>query len=95
MPAAPAPGEIVVHLGAGAGYYSAVLAALVGASGSVTAVEREQDLAARAASSLSALANVEVRSASATETVIPACDVIYVNEGATHPPAAWPDAQAH
>jgi protein-L-isoaspartate(D-aspartate) O-methyltransferase len=90
--AAPAPGEAVVHLGAGTGYYSAVLAALVGPRGSVIAVEREQDLAARAASSLSAWANVEVRSASATETAIPACDVIYVNAGATHPPAAWLDA---
>jgi protein-L-isoaspartate(D-aspartate) O-methyltransferase len=90
--AAPAPGEAVVHLGAGTGYYSAVLAALVGPSGSVIAVEREQDLAVRAASSLSALANVEVRSASATEIVMPACDVIYVNAGATHPPAAWLDA---
>lgn len=90
--AAPAPGEAVVHLGAGTGYYSAVLAALVGPRGSVVAVEREQDLAARAASSLSTLAKVEVRSASATETVMPACDVIYVNAGATHPPAAWLDA---
>lgn len=90
--AAPAPGEAVVHLGAGTGYYSAVLAALVGPSGSVIAVEREQDLAVRATSSLSVLANIEVRSASATEIVMPACDVIYVNAGATHPPAAWLDA---
>jgi protein-L-isoaspartate(D-aspartate) O-methyltransferase len=90
--AAPVPGEAVVHLGAGTGYYSAVLATLVGPSGSVIAVEREPDLAVRATSALSTWSNVEVRSASATETALPECDVIYVNAGATHPPAAWLEA---
>ena len=89
---APAVGDSVVHIGAGTGYYSAVLATLVGPTGSVIAVEREEDLAARAASSLREFRNVEVRAASATEIAIPDCDVIYVNAGATHPPAAWLDA---
>ena len=90
--AAPGTGETVVHVGAGTGYYSAILATLVGATGRVIAVEREQDLAARAAAALHPYPNVEVRAASATETSIPECDVIYVNAGATHPPAAWLDA---
>lgn len=90
--AAPSEGESVVHIGAGTGYYSAVLAELVGPSGSVFAVEREEDLAARATTSLHAHPNVQVRAASATEVVIPVCDVIYVNAGATHPPDAWLDA---
>jgi len=90
--AVPSTGESVVHLGAGTGYYSAVLATLVGPTGSVIAVEREEDLAARAASALRAIPNVEVRAASATDISISACDVIYVNAGATHPPAAWLDA---
>jgi protein-L-isoaspartate(D-aspartate) O-methyltransferase len=37
--AAPQPGEHVVHIGAGVGYYTAIMAELVGASGRVTAIE--------------------------------------------------------
>lgn len=90
--AALAPGESVVHIGAGTGYYTAVLATLVGSNGRVTAFEIEQDLAARAASNLAHFPNVSVQAASANIASIPNCDVIYVNAGATHPPAAWLDA---
>ena len=90
--AAPAAGETVVHVGAGTGYYTAVLAALVGPTGRVVGLERETDIAERAASNLKHLANVEVLAESATEASIPPCDVIYVNAGATHPPSAWLDA---
>jgi len=90
--AAPAIGETVVHVGAGTGYYSAILATLVGPTGKVIAIEREGDLAARAAAALRAYPHVEVRTASATEAALPECDVMYVNAGATHPPAAWLDA---
>jgi protein-L-isoaspartate(D-aspartate) O-methyltransferase len=89
---APKDGESVLHLGAGTGYYSAILATLVGPTGSVVAIEREADLALRASSSLQSLPQVEVRTASATETDVPKSDVIYVSAGATHPPAAWLDA---
>lgn len=90
--AAPAPGESVVHIGAGTGYYTAVLASLVGPQGRVAAFEIEQDLAARAASNLAHLPNVSVQAVSANDACMPGCDVIYVNAGATHPPAAWLDA---
>ena len=90
--AAPAAGETVVHVGAGTGYYTAVLAALVGAAGRVVGLERETDIAERAASNLKHLSNVEIRAESATEATIPTCDVIYVNAGATHPPSTWLDA---
>lgn len=89
---APLVGETVVHVGAGTGYYSAILASLVSPSGTVIAFEREEDLAARASAALSALPYVQVLAASATETEIPQCDVIYVNAGATHPPSTWLDA---
>jgi protein-L-isoaspartate(D-aspartate) O-methyltransferase len=89
---APAPGETVVHLGAGTGYYTAILAELVGPAGRVIAIEREEDLAARAQAALRRWPQVEVRHASATEAALPASDVIYVSAGATHPPAAWLDA---
>lgn len=63
--AAPSAGELVVHLGAGTGYYSAVLAKLVGGVGSVIAIEREEDLPERAVRSLREFSNVGVRVASA------------------------------
>ena len=85
--AAPAPGESVVHIGAGTGYYTAILASLVGARGHVTAFEIEQDIAARASSNLAHLSHVSVKAESANVAEMPNCDVIYVNAGATHPPA--------
>jgi protein-L-isoaspartate(D-aspartate) O-methyltransferase len=51
--AAPAPGETVVHIGAGTGYYTAVLAHLVTPSGRVVAYEIEGDLADKARTNLS------------------------------------------
>jgi len=44
----PTPGGHIVHVGAGAGYYSAILAELVGPSGRVTAVEFDAALVERA-----------------------------------------------
>ncbi|MGL4575154.1 MAG: protein-L-isoaspartate O-methyltransferase family protein [Burkholderiaceae bacterium] len=90
--AAPAQGEAVVHIGAGTGYYTAILASLVGSQGRVNAFEVEQDIAARAARNLAHFPNVSVHAESANIAAMPACDVIYVNAGATHPPAAWLDA---
>jgi len=92
--AAPQPGERVVHVGAGTGYYSALLATLVGEGGEVLALEREADLAERARAALAPWPQVKVQAASATDSTLPRCDLIYVNAGATHPPAAWLDALA-
>ena len=39
------PGAAVVHVGAGAGYYSAILAEIVGPTGRVTAIEIDPQLA--------------------------------------------------
>jgi protein-L-isoaspartate(D-aspartate) O-methyltransferase len=41
-------GNHVVHVGAGVGYYTAIMAHLVGPAGRVTGIESEADLAARA-----------------------------------------------
>ncbi len=89
---APRSGEIVVHIGAGTGYYTAVLAHLVGSDGRVFAFEIEADVAARARENLVDLPNVSVSAASAAEAALPECDVIYVNAGATHPLPSWLDA---
>jgi protein-L-isoaspartate(D-aspartate) O-methyltransferase len=88
----PQPGETVLHVGAGTGYYSAILAHLVEARGRVIAYEIEAHLAERAAAHLAALPQVSVRATSGAEAPLPPCDVIYVSAGATHPVPAWLDA---
>jgi protein-L-isoaspartate(D-aspartate) O-methyltransferase len=47
-----APGDHVVQVGAGTGYYSAILAEIVGPEGLVTAIEIDPDLSARARENL-------------------------------------------
>ena len=88
----PQPGETALHVGAGAGYYSAILAHLVGPRGRVIAYEIEAHLAERAAANLALLPQVSVRATSGAEAPLPACDVIYVSAGASHPVPAWLDA---
>ena len=85
-------GETVIHVGAGSGYYTAILAHMVGPQGEVVAFEVDAALAWRASSILAACPNVDVRAASATEAAIPPCDVVYVSAGITDPPSAWLDA---
>lgn len=88
----PERGNVVVHVGCGTGYYTAILAQLVGPSGKVLAYEIEPDLAGRATENLRLWENVEVRAQSAVGRTLPHCDAIYVNAGATRPPAEWLDA---
>lgn len=89
---APKKGERVVHVGAGTGYYTTLLAKLVGESGTVDAYEVDRGLAERARKNLCALTNVTIHARSGAEAPIPACDVLYVNAGATEPLAVWLDA---
>jgi protein-L-isoaspartate(D-aspartate) O-methyltransferase len=86
------PGEHIVHVGAGTGYYSAILAELAGRGGDVDAYEIEPDLAAKAAANLEPWPQARVHAHSATEGQLPQADVIYVSAGATHPLPAWLDA---
>jgi protein-L-isoaspartate(D-aspartate) O-methyltransferase len=87
----PQPGEHVVHIGAGTGYYTAILAALVGGRGRVTAIEQDPALAALASRNLAAQRRVEVLEGDGTVADFDAADGIYVNAGVTHPPARWLD----
>ena len=84
-------GETVVHVGAGACYYTAILAELVGPKGRVIAYEIEPDIAERAAANLARYPQVEVRARSGVEG-LPLADAIYVNAAASHPLRAWLDA---
>ena len=58
--AAPQSGEHIVHIGAGTGYYSAILAHMAGPSGRLTAIEYDPALAARAAANLAPFPTVTV-----------------------------------
>lgn len=89
--AAPGPGEHVVHVGAGVGYYSAIMANMVGANGSVTAIEYDPDLATRAKSNLAHLAHVTVLQGDGSALPFDKADVIYVNAGASRPADNWLD----
>jgi protein-L-isoaspartate(D-aspartate) O-methyltransferase len=84
-------GETVVQIGAGAGYYTAILAELVGTKGRVIAYEIEPDIARRAAANLASYPQVEVRARSGVEG-LPNADAVYVNAAATHPLPAWLEA---
>jgi len=89
---APKKGERIVHVGAGTGYYTTLLAKLVGENGAVDAYEIEPKLAQRATDNLAAFPNVTVHARSGAEGTLPACDILYVNAGATEPLAVWLDA---
>jgi protein-L-isoaspartate(D-aspartate) O-methyltransferase len=87
--AAAQPGEHAVHIGAGVGYYSAILAELVGERGTVTAIEFDPALAARAANNFTGAANIRVVQGDGAIVEFDPADVIYVNAGATRPADTW------
>lgn len=89
--AAPHEGEHVVHVGAGVGYYSAIMVELVGPSGRLTAIEFEPDIAARARANLAPYANARVLTGDGSTLPFEDADVIYVNAGATRPAQTWLD----
>ena len=84
-------GDTVVQIGAGAGYYTAILAHLVGPEGRVIAYEIEPNIAGRAQANLAKYPQVEVRARSGVED-LPEADALYVNAAASHPLRAWLDA---
>jgi protein-L-isoaspartate(D-aspartate) O-methyltransferase len=91
-----AAGMHVVHVGAGTGYYSAVLAEIVGREGRVTALEIDPSLAERAQENLALAwpqATVLAADGFAFRPDRPA-DAIVVNAGVSHPSPAWLDALA-
>jgi protein-L-isoaspartate(D-aspartate) O-methyltransferase len=92
--AAPAAGEHAVHVGAGTGYYTAIMAHMVGASGRVTAIEFDDELATRAKKNLATLTNVEVVHGDGARVRFDHAEVIYVNAGATRPADTWLDRLA-
>lgn len=85
-------GETVLQVGAGSGYYTAILAHLVGSTGRVNAFEIDAELAARAQRNLADRPWVTVETRSGIGEGLPPADVIYVNAGITQPSWSWLDA---
>lgn len=85
----PQRGEAVTHVGAGTGYYTAILSMLVLPTGKVTAFEIDGNLAQKAMHNLAPFEGVDVISGDATKKRLPLSDVIYVNAGVAAPPADW------
>lgn len=87
--AAPQRGDVVCHIGAGSGYYTAILSVLALPGGRVEAFEIEPGLAEKARKNLQAFECVTVTQGDATQLPLPASDLIYVNAGVLAPPSAW------
>lgn len=90
------PGARVLQVGAGVGYYTAILSRLVGPTGQVVAYEVEEELAERAAQNLAGYSNVEIcHGNAATElTGSAAFDLIVSFAGVTHIPGIWTERLA-
>jgi protein-L-isoaspartate(D-aspartate) O-methyltransferase len=102
------PGDRVLHVGTALGYYTALMAHCVGATGRVLGLEVDEHLAAEARTRLASHPWVEVRQGDGTApfsagppprgVCAAGChetfDAVLVNAGVTHPLPAWLDALA-
>jgi protein-L-isoaspartate(D-aspartate) O-methyltransferase len=90
------PGNHIVHIGIGTGYYTAILGDIAGPDGHVTAIEIDPGLAERARANLGfAWPQVNVITADGfTFRPDRPADAIIVNAGVTHIALPWLDALA-
>jgi protein-L-isoaspartate(D-aspartate) O-methyltransferase len=87
----PQPGEHAVHIGAATGYYTAILAHMVGDTGRITAIEYDAGLAARLKANFAGQPNVRSVQCDGTKVDFDPADVLYVSAGATRPVDLWLD----
>jgi protein-L-isoaspartate(D-aspartate) O-methyltransferase len=85
------PGKRVFHCGCGTGYYTAIMAEVVGSDGSVIAAEIDSTLAEIAVTNLKDYDHVKVLSRDGADVNPVPCDAILINAGVTHPHPAWLD----
>jgi len=85
-------GDRVLHVGCGVGYYTAIMAEVVGPTGQVIGIEIDPGLAARACQNLTYLEHVKIVHGDGGEYVAGPTDAIFVNAGTTHPRRAWLDS---
>lgn len=87
------PGDRVLHIGCGVGFYTAIFAELVGEIGEVVGYEVDDGLAVRARAQLAAWRNATVIAGDAGAPD-GSFDVVFVNAGCTHARAEWLAAMA-
>lgn len=87
-------GDRALHIGCGVGYYTAIMAEVVGPRGDMVAVEVDCELAKRARSSLGSYPHVTVTETEADTPDVGPRDVVFVNAGTTHPQQVWLDCLA-
>ena len=84
-------GDRVYHMGCGVGYYTAIMAEMVGPGGSVVALDAQPDLAARARENLAGYRHAAVHTGDGAAFDPEPCDAMLINAGVTHPHALWLD----
>jgi len=87
-----APASRILHVGSGPGYYTALMAHVVGSRGRILAIEADPDLAQQATNNLAAMSWVDVRHGDGTAALDEPFDAILINAGVTHPQETWLDA---
>ncbi len=83
------PGDSVYHLGCGVGYYTAIMAEIVGKGGRVAASEVDPTLAARARQNLATYSYASVYAGDGAAFDPGPCDAMLINAGVTHPNPLW------
>jgi protein-L-isoaspartate(D-aspartate) O-methyltransferase len=84
-------GDRVLHIGCGSGYYSGVLAAMVGPTGHVTAIDVDELLARAARENLRDWPWVDVENGDGTGNLPHDIDVALIHAGASHVRQEWLD----
>lgn len=85
-------GDHALHVGCGPGYYTAIMAEVVGPAGRVVGVEIDAELAPRARENLAYLGQVEVLHGDGGESAGASFDAIFINAGASYPRDVWLDS---
>lgn len=89
---AVAPGERVIHVGCGTGYFTALLAHVVGPTGRIDAIDVDPSLAQRARTNLAGSPWVSVSAGNGSAELPGGADIVVVHAGASHVLDVWLDA---
>ena len=88
------PGDRVLHVGTGLGYYTAIAAHCVGSTGRVVGIEVDAGFAESAKRNLQQYGCVDVRHGDSADPLTESFDAVLINAGVTHPLPGWLDALA-
>jgi protein-L-isoaspartate(D-aspartate) O-methyltransferase len=83
------PGDHVLHIGTGTGYYTALLADCVGPTGRVLGLEVDAELAEQSGRNLARYSYVSARQGDGSDLGSETFDGILVSAGVTHPLESW------